>query len=305
MKELLKPPKLTKGDNIGIVAPSRHLKDFRVGFDGGVDLLRNMGYGVKLGKYINEEYYTAAGTAEQRAKDFMEMVIDPDIRAIFCAVGGDAANQILPLLDYGLIRQNPKIIMGFSDISHLLVAIWQKSSLVTFHGPDVINLATLPDGASNFLFNLLSGNQTSIHYPKEMKIIRPGKAEGLLVGGNLFVINSLAATSFALDMNGSVLFIEDIDDGLSALDYQLHQMKLAGTFDQINALIVGHIETSVEESRPFEEALIDIIENTSFPIVKVEYFGHKIDNFYAMPLGINASLSTEEGELKLCENPVL
>lgn len=294
---LIRPKKLKTGDTIGIIAPSRKIEEFREQIDGGIKILEQMGYRTKLSKNIDKEYYQSAGTVQDRIDDLHTMFLDPNIGAIFCALGGDSCNQLLPYIDYELVRNNPKIFIGFSDVTHLLLALNQKSSLMTFHGPSLKDLPVLTERSLSFLNKQLSSDDFSGNFPPDLEVIKPGRARGTLVGGNLFVLNALVSSEYMPKINDKILFWEEIDDNLSAVEFQLHQLRLSGVLEKISGMVVGHItkpEHSKETSRPLSEILLDITRDYRFPIIKVDYFGHNVSDFYSLPIGATALIDTQK-----------
>lgn len=299
---MIKPPKLVGGDTIGVIAPSRYVVEQKKQINKSVNLLEKSGFRVIFGDNINRRYFQAAGTPEERAKDLNCMIANKKIKMIFCANGGDSANQILDLIDYKLIRSNPKIIIGYSDITNLILAITKKTGLITFHGPNLSKFFQINSVSKKFLISLITKQKTKL--PKDFKVIKHGSASGKLLGGNLFVINSLAATDYNIDFKNAILFWEDIDEGLSTIEFQLNQLKLNGILDKISGMVIGHIVKVNKENRPVEDIIIELTKGLKFPIIKVDYFGHNVKEFYALPNGAGVKLNTETNEFKLTESPV-
>lgn len=294
---LIKPQKIKTGDTIGIIAPSRKIEGFKKQIDDGVKILEQMGYSTKLSKNFNKEYYQSAGTVQDRIDDLHSMFSDPSIGAVFCALGGDSCNQLLSHIDYELIRNNPKIFIGFSDVTHLFLALNKKSSLMTFHGPSLKDLSKLTERSLLFLNKQLSDDGFIGNFPPDLEVVKPGKVCGPLVGGNLFVLNALASSEYMPKIDDKILFWEEIDDNLSAVEFQLYQLRLTGVLEKISGMVVGHIdkpEHSKEKSRPLSEILLDITHDYKFPIIKVDYFGHNVSDFYSLPIGATASIDTQK-----------
>lgn len=300
--KIIKPPKLVRGDTIGVIAPSRYIVEQKKQIDKSVDLLEKSGFRVIFGNNINKRYFQAAGIPQERAKDLNDMIANKKIKMIFCAYGGDSANQILNLIDYELIRSNPKIIIGDSDITNLILAITKKTGLITFHGPNLSKFFQMNSASRKFLLALITKQKNGL--PKDFKVIKPGSASGKLLGGNLFVINSLAATDYNIDFKNAILFWEDIDEGLSTIEFQLNQLKLNGILDKISGMVIGHIVKVNKENRSVEDIIIELTKDLKFPIIKVDYFGHDVKEFYTLPNGIDVKLNTENNEFKLTESPV-
>lgn len=299
--KIVNPAKIKSGDLIGVVSPSREIFDFRTEIEAGIEILKDFGFRIKLGKTIDKRYYLSAGKPSERAEDFEAMIADQKVKAIFCTLGGDATNQILDLINFELLKKNPKIIIGFSDITNLLLATLKKTSLVTIHGPNIKDLPSLTTKSKEFLFHFLTTNNQPI-YPNAMQVIRSGKARGTLIGGNLFVINSLLATRYCPDFTNAILFFEDIDESISSLDFQLYQLKLSGVLDRVSGIIIGKIVGRKKSSQSLEDIVLTLTSNKNYPIIKVDYFGHHIKNFYPMPIGINFLIDTKSKKIKVLES---
>jgi muramoyltetrapeptide carboxypeptidase len=304
--ETIKPQKLNLGDTIGIIAPSREIVEYERDIEVAAKCFEEMGFRIALGKNIRARYELSAGTAAQRLDDLHSMFVDKTIKAVFCALGGSSSNQLLANIDYSLIKENPKIFVGFSDITHLLLAFYSKTSLVNFYGPSIKDFAALTTEAKEFLISLLTDIHNPPSLPRKMEIIKSGAATGIMLGGNLFVINSLLDTPYKPDLDGKILFLEDIEDDASPdIEFELDRLRLAGTFNNISGLIIGNIaRVKRARNRPLEEIILEFTRDKSYPIIKVDYFGHSINNFFAIPNGVSAYLNTEERCFKLLESPV-
>ncbi len=290
---------LKQGDTIGIVAPSRPIYNIKKDIEEGIETIESRGFLIKKSKFLNKKDYYRAGTIEERVADLHEMFSDRKVKAIICATGGANSNQLLDNLDYDLIKKNPKIFVGYSDITALHLAINKKTNLITFYGPNMRGLSTTSKDAQNFNFDMFEGKNKAFHYPKIGKVIKPGKAEGKLVGGTLQVLNSLLGTPFMPNLSGKILFWEEVGVNPAMIDCQLQQLRLAGVFTKISGMIVGHLDNCTDKKYPKDNKSIEkiILERTdgfSFPIIKVEYFGHNTNNFYSIPIGANASLDTDK-----------
>jgi len=309
MVKTLKPVKLIKGDTIGIVAPSRPILLIKKEVDRGIMNLRKLGYKIKLGKNLEKRLYYSAGTPKAKADDINSMFRDEAVKAIICATGGSSSNQVLGRLDFGLITKNPKIFLGYSDITTLLLAINAKTGLVTFHGPSVYELSHLKSRTFNFLFELVSEKRNNYIFPREMEVIKPGKSEGKLIGGNIMVFNSLLGSEYCALPKSPIFFWEEIGESPAMIDFRLNELKNRGFFKKISAMVVGHLskykdKKYPEDNRPVKEILLETTKEYKFPIIKVDYFGHDILSFYAFPIGIKASIDTEKKEFKLIETSI-
>lgn len=296
----MKPKLLQPGDTIGLIAPSRSVgKEARDGLDKGILFLEDQGFQVRLSPNFWHVRGQSTATVEERVSDIHTMFADAQVRAVYCVQGGDSASELLPYLNYDLIRTYPKILLGFSDNCHLLLAIYKKTGLVTLYAPSLTCLAHKTEQSQTQMLELLRGSQ--VIYPRLATAIRPGHAEGILVGGNLFVINSLLSSGYSPDYTGAILFIEDIDDAVSAIEAQLDRLKKTGMLERINGLIIGHMETTCDLDRVLDKHS----SSYHFPIIKVDFFGHGISDCWTIPIGTRALIDTEASVLQLMEPAVL
>ncbi len=305
----MKAKTLQLGDTIGIIAPSRPMRPYEKEIYQGIENLKKMGFKIKLGKNLDQQFYYSAGTPEQKANDLNEMFADAEVQAIICATGGSSANQILELIDYDLVKNNPKIFLGYSDITTLLLALNAKTGLVTFHGPDAYEFSHITKEAQDFFLSLTAGKAGTYSYPKKMRVLKAGKAEGALLGGNLSILNALIEGEYAPDFDGAILFWEETNLSPAMLDCKLHELKIAGVLARISGMVIGHLSECVdkkypEDNRPIDEIVLAVTKQYDFPIIQVDYFGHDITNFYTIPIGTKARIDTEKMEFKLLDAPV-
>ncbi len=298
-KEPVVPNKLKKGDVIGIVSPSAAVTPAAaIQLKKGREVLHNLGFTTVLSKNCLNEQDGSAGTPEDRADDINSMFGDSKVNAIICSQGGDTANSTLPYLDYNLIKENPKIFMGISDITVLLNTIQSKTGLVTFHGNDPIwgfGVNPTPYDTREFVDRLVNGNIGKMAKNSRWRSIREGNAEGRLMGGNLKCILKLAGTPYQPDFSNSILFLEAFEITQEETSYMLHQMKQMGIFDAIKGVLVGYVWGLQKNAGTRKKAQMeDILERTTsefdFPIVKCNDFGHKHANT-TIPLGVKARLN--------------
>lgn len=298
------PNKLNRGDLIGVIAPSRPFSNYQSDFDNGIKYLKNLGYKIELSQNIHERFYYSAGTAKQRVDDLNSMFANKEIKAIICAIGGISSNQLLPYLNYDLIKKNPKIFIGYSDITTLLLAIYNKTGLITYHGPDVCDISNQNTQAIDNLLNIISQKQTT--YPKEMTVIKEGRGKGKLIGGNILISNALLGTEYSPEYNNAIWFWEAVNEPPAKLDFLLNQFKLSGNLDKISGMVIGYLSECTDkkypqDNRPIEEIILDLTKEYDFPIIKANYFGHDIKNFYTFPIGIEATLDTNLKQLQILE----
>jgi len=255
---------------------------------------------VRLGDHLFDHINYLAGSDHDRLSDLHQMFSDPDVKAIFCARGGYGSARLLKDIDYSLIRDNPKIIVGFSDLTALLTALYKECSLVTIHGPTLIDLPK--DDNWQHLSRLITTSHRLQAFLQRGKVIRKGKARGILLGGNLSTLCSLLDTPYLPSFDGTILFIEEKGESPYRLDRMHTQLLLSGRLDGLSALIIGQIEDCGEKeivNSVLEERLgrLHIPALTGLPV------GHGNEN-RALPLGLPALLDTERMVLEI-EEPTI
>lgn len=233
--------RLFKGDTIGVVAPASppNLKKL----EKAIPFMESMGLNVKVGNYVSKVNGYLAGTDAERLEDFHQMFHDPSIKAIFCAGGGYGTARITDSIDMELIKKNPKIFWGYSDITYLHTAIRQQTGLVTFHGPMLSSDIGQDDfdDRSAELFHQLFEPKTLSYDSRfsETETIAAGETVGPLTGGNLSLIVSGIGTAYEIDVRDKILFIEDIDEAPYRVDSMLNQLKLSGKLKEAAGIVVG------------------------------------------------------------------
>ena len=300
---MIVPPPLQKGDTIGVMATSCWLEEEELLTT--KDFVEKLGYNVYLHPQATSRLHQSAGSAAEKLQAFHDLIKTPEIKMIMSARGGNRASTFLGNIDWELVKQNPKILIGYSDLTSMLNAANVRANLVTYHGPVFRELPTRGKDLEH-MFDIVSGKSSSFSLGDTAKIIK-GKPEnivGTLRGGNLSLLQTLIGTPNEPDMDGSILFIEDIGDHLSRYDRMLAHLKLAGWFKKIAGLIVGDF-TNVQESegRPFgfslEDVLLEHCENYDFPVITGAAFGHG-DHLPTYPVGLK---TTFDNNLKIVEEP--
>ncbi|MFD1852162.1 S66 peptidase family protein [Oceanobacillus bengalensis] len=299
---MLLPERLHKGDRVGIIAPAGppNLMNLQkaISFFEAFDLK------VQYGKHIDKVHGYLAGTDEERLCDFHDMVANPDIKAIFFARGGYGTARIAPYINYQLIKENPKIIWGYSDITYLHTAIRKHSNMITFHGPMAasdLGKEELDERTTFHMWKQLfepaevayTENTFGGSYP--LKVIQSGEVEGQLVGGNLSLLVSSIGTPFEIDTKGKLLFIEDIGEEPYRIDSMLNQLKLSGKLSEAAGIIIGdfaNAESKLPSSFTVEEVFEDYFSHLCCPVMSGFMIGHCLPHF-AIPLGVRAKLSTD------------
>ncbi len=302
------PRRLKTGDTIGVVsACSPVVRELRPQLRRGIKVLRGLGFKVSLGKSALKTGEYSAGSPEERAEDINSMFEDPDIRAVIDTAGGETGNSILPLLNYSLMRRNPKILIGLSDFTFLLNAVHLKTGLVTFHGPNLIwsfgiNKPYRYD-VSEFVDRLVRGTIGRVRKASQWQTVRNGRATGRLVGGNLGALTLSASTPYSPNFTDSIMFVEAFTPTPGICDEHFTQMKQTGVFDKVRGVIIGHIhslQSSKTKQVQMEDVLLKVTSDYDFPILKVNEFGHICPNT-VIPIGCRAGLDSRRKEWKILE----
>lgn len=307
-ESFLLPKRLKKGDTIGIAASAGPIKD-RKEVEEFQTILRQLGYKTKLGKNVFGQHGYFSASDEARASEFMELISDDEVQGIFFIRGGWGCARILDLLDYDIIAQNAKVIMGFSDITALLNAITHKTGLVTFHGPG--GNSTWNQYSVNYIKQLLHEGEKIVfqNTPADRTIISysQGTSEGVFYGGNLSVLCGMVGSNYLPDWNGKILFLEDVGEEPYRIDRMLTQLKLAGVFDQISGLVLGNFRkcTPEEPERSFtlEEVFEQHFSSVEFPVFYGAQIGH-VRNKFTVPVGVKVCMDTDRGTIELLESGV-
>jgi len=295
--ELIKPRRLKPGDTIGVAAPASPFR--RRVLNQGLTLLKEMGYAVKLADGLFEAKGYLAGSDAHRASQLQAMFLDDGVDAVMCARGGFGSMRILPYLDWEMIRAHPKPFIGFSDITAIHQALLLRAGLTTFHGPVVCSLP-----ASDRQTRLSLNRAITSEAPLSLKAARPrtiksGRADGVLVGGNLTTLCHLVGTPFQRGFAGAILFIEDTGEAAYRIDRMLMHLKLAGCFDGMAGLVAGTFKDCARA------AIVDNLLRQRFvdqevPILSGMAFGHGRRNV-TLPVGIAVRLDADSGRLDLLE----
>lgn len=298
------PNRLKKGDTVGIVAPASPPDQENLAK--ALPFLEELGLKIKMGRSVGAEAGYLAGTDEERLEDLHAMFEDPEVKGIICAGGGYGAARLTDKLDFAMIKENPKVFWGYSDITFLHSAIGQLADLVTFHGPMLASDVGKPEfhERSARMFGQLFG-PFELHYTEEispLETIRGGVGEGELVGGNLSRIRSGIGTKFDLDTTGKILLIESIGDEPSSVDEQLNHLKQARKLDGVAGVVIGDFKNAEpsdpEESFTLDEVLEHYFGNMQVPVVKGFKIGHCEPNF-SVPLGAKARLDGDAKTLTI------
>ncbi|MFA4930432.1 MAG: LD-carboxypeptidase [Patescibacteria group bacterium] len=282
---------------IGIIAPSRHLGEYKDIFNFGVDRLRREGFNIVMAPNVYEVDNNSAGSIEQRIAGLDQILLNDDIDVVMCTLGGDSANHLLDRIDWSVYSKLNKILIGYSDVTHLLLAFQKKTDLKLYYGPHIKDISSLTNESFGVLTTFIDTG--GLLWPDDFQVVRSGKVIGELYGGNLFVVNNMLATDYVDDFSGRVLFWEDVDDGLSAVEYQLYQMRLHGVFSRIKGMMVGNVVGDDIDNNNLAEIILDAARGFDFPIVKVDWFGHEVNDFRVVPYGGKVMIDIVEDKLEL------
>ena len=302
---MIKPKALKFGDTIGIIAPSSPTRE-----DGNLEKAYNklteMGFKVKMGTSPYEKYGYLSGTDNIRAEDLNNMFADKEVDGIICLRGGYGSPRILDLIDYNIIKENPKVFVGYSDITALHIAFTQICNLITYHGPMVTS--DMIEGFSEFskesLYKMIMEDEISgvIKNPENEDIItiNGGIAEGPIIGGNLSLIVDTLGTAYEIDVKDKILFIEEIDEVPYNVDRMFNQLRLSGKLDEASGIILGDFNNC--EAKNFEEELSlmqvieDLIRGANKPTIYNFQSGH-CNPIITLPFGVKARLDADKKEL--------
>lgn len=318
------PSALKRGDIVCCVAPATVIVDPEL-IESTRQYLQSYGLSVIMGKHVLDRSGYLAGTDENRAHDINAAFANPKVKAILALRGGWGSNRLLPHLDFAMIAKNPKIFMGFSDITTLLNAFYHKAGLVTFHGP--VGFTPWSDYSLDYIKRLMFEGQKVVfknedHYgplqvtgDNVIRTINPGVAEGRLVGGNMSVWLSLSGSDYLPDMRGKILFFEDVNEALYRIDRYLSTLKLNGTLDKIAGIIFGSFrepknDFDNEREEPDKAAftLVDVITQYIRPLNIPCYMGAQIGHIRhnpTWPVGGLVSMDASTGTLRLLEPAVV
>lgn len=308
--KLIKPPKLEKGDTIGLVSPSEPVF-FTERYYGGIEVLKELGFKVKPGTYTLKKSGYMADSDQKRAEDINRMFRDPEVQAIIATTGGSCANRILPLLDYSAIKDNPKIFLGISDITPILLAIHAKTGLVTFHGPYLLyGIYEMSQYNKEYFLKAFTTTEPigKVREVAPRKTLREGKATGKLLGGNMSAMRTLIGTEYEPDWTGSIFFWEEYKTEPHNIDRMLMHYKLNGTLGRISGLISGNLnackEIKYRDVNPrTEDIIVEHCKDYSFPIMFNLDFGHNCENV-TIPIGCRATIDASNKEFSINESGV-
>ena len=312
-----KPPRLRPGDTVGLVKPAGFLAD-EFDLQLALETITAMGLIPKPASHLLARYGYLAGTDEARAADLNAMYADDDVRAVFAVRGGWGSARILPHLDFDLIRANPKLLIGFSDITALHMAFAARAGFPTIHGPNAGGAwgklswnafkSLAFDGKTPVYRNPVAKEDRLVQRDWRTQTIRPGKAVGRLIGGNLTVLSALMGTPYLPAFDRAILFLEDVDEAEYRIDRMLTQLALAGVLRRVAGVIFGQC-TNCRASGPsyggftVSQVLRQHLEPLGVPVYQGALIGH-IDDQFSMPIGVRAEMDAAAGTIRILEPAV-
>lgn len=291
------PDKLKKGDLIGVISPSSPLVESKLeDINKSKELMENYGFKVKFSKNAFSNTLGYSASIKEKVDDIHQMFLDKEVKAIFSSTGGNNCSSLFEYLDYDIIKNNPKIICGFSDFTSLANIIYQKTGLVTFNGATFKSLTSWETdyGYKEIIKRFCKDDLSLGQEDDEYKTIKEGLAEGILIGGNLNLLSNLICGKYKVDCKNKILFIEDtgFEAEPEALSRYLYFMKQNGVFNIISGLWIGNYEH--QSGVTLEQVVMDVLEDEyNFPIIKSNNFGHT-DRKTVIPIGIKAEINTKE-----------
>lgn len=318
-RPLLKPPMLKPGDTIALVAPASGVS--RGEILEATETLKRLGFAVKTGDHLTKDFGYLAAPDQERADEFMRFIADPEVKCLMAVRGGYGVMRILPLLDFEAIRANPKIIIGYSDLTALVNPIFQKSGVIAFHGPvatSTFDAYTLDSFRRTVMSNQAGGTFdeseefSGIRFSEaRAATIVPGKAQGRLVGGNLSLVAALMGTPYQIDLRGNILFLEEIEEEPYRIDRMLMQLALSGKLGECAGVALGRFTKCEARTRggefavslSLEQVLRGILEPLRIPTVYGLPIGH-IKSKLTIPVGGLATLDGDARTLTLDEAAV-
>lgn len=314
----IKPKRLQIGDTIGLVSPGGFITEAQLGES--KTNIESLGFSVVVAKNILHTNGYFAGTDKERAEDLHEMFGNKKVDGIVCVRGGYGCARVLDFLDFNLIKRNPKVLIGYSDITALLYGIYSQIGLIGFHGP--VATSTFNEFSVMNFKNVLMNPQSKTTLRSAIEegtkseykpmVIRHGKATGKLVGGNLSIVASLIGTKYDVDTKGKIIFLEEVGEEPYRIDRMLTQMIQTGKFKNVAGVALGVFskceskpeESGIANSFTLSEVLSERLFRLGIPVIYGLSFGHVVNKF-TLPFGANAELDVDNQSLTLLEKAVV
>lgn len=306
------PEPLKKGDNVFLFCPSSPIIP-EEDIEKCKKIIIDLGFNPIIGKSLYENYGGyMAGKAEIRIEDLHEAFSRKDIKGIFCVKGGYSASQLLDKIDYKLIKNNPKVFVGYSDVTNLHIVFNQKCNLGTYHGPMVKSnmINDFNEYTKTSFFEAMEKNVTKYEEPENMplSILTEGNVSseainGVLTGGNMAIIVTTLGTQYEIDTKDKILFLEDVDEEIGSLNRMLTHLKYAGKFSDCKAVVFGNFvvckNTYTKENQHYEllELLKDFFADYDKPVIYGMESGHKKPYMFTLPLGAKCSINLQNKEI--------
>lgn len=315
-KAAVKPPRIQPGDTIGLMIPSSANWD-PMNIDILLEALEVLGVKGKLGAHVHARRGYLAGRDEDRAADLNAMFKDPEVKAIHCVRGGWGAARLLPLLDFDAAARSPKILIGYSDVTALLLSLHARTGLVTFHGPngssewnrtnvDWLQRVTWKGEAARFV-NPRDTEDTIVPSENRTRTITPGVARGRLLGGNLTVFTAILGSPYVPDFTDAILFLEDVEEAPYRIDRMFVQLKLAGILQKVKGVVWGTCSKCTPGagfgSLTIPDVLDDHVKPLGVPAYYGAMFGH-IDKQFTLPVGSEVEIDATAGTIRMLEPAV-
>lgn len=311
------PPVLKPGQRVALVAPAGPLLDHD-DLTRGEELCRALGFEPVLGANAGRRYGYLAGTDDERVADLNAALADPRVDAVWCLRGGYGLTRILDRVDFGALERRPKAVIGFSDVTALLLALHRETGVATFHGP-MARAPLTPFSRDHFARVLTAvkpagrlgrvAPPADVLVPRQGRIVGlvPGAAEGRLIGGNLTLLQCLIGTRYFPDLDGAILFLEDVHEDLYAIDRMLAHLRMTGALGKVAGVLIGQfteMKRSTEDGAlGFDEVLATHLAPLRIPVAYGFPIGH-VDDQWTLPVGIRARVDAGTGEVELLEPSV-
>ena len=297
--------RLKYGDTIGIVAPASFSSEEKI--ESAKKNLENLGFKVVLGECTKKRWFSYAGTDRERSHEINRFFKDPQIDAIICMRGGYGCNRIVELLDYEVIKKNPKIFVGYSDITTLHISLNEKAGLITFHGPMAVSNFSGEYDKNTYesFIQMVNGKElVSIkNFSKEIDVISSGKGQGRLVGGNLATLIATLGTEYDIDYNGKILFLEEVGEKTYKIDRMLNQLKKHKVFEKVSGIILGdfkNCDKDAQEDMSLKEVFKDYFKDLSIPVLSGVESGHS-EPMLTLPLGAMCKIDSDDRSIEILE----
>jgi muramoyltetrapeptide carboxypeptidase len=309
-----RPPRLRPGDTVGLIQPAGFAADL-AGPQTAIETIRAMGLVPKLGQHVFDRHGYLAGTDQSRAADINAMFADREVRAIFAARGGWGSARALPFLNWDVIAANPKLLIGFSDITALHMAIATRGGFPTIHAPNAgngwgpLSLDTFRrlafDAALPFYQSSAAGSATTPFGTASIETLRPGRATGRLIGGNLTVVSTLMGTPFLPSFDGAILFLEDVEEAVYRVDRMLTQLAIGGLLRRVAGVVFGQCTRCAAPGGPsggftLSDVLVRHLRPLGVPAFAGAQIGH-ISNQLSLPVGVRAEIDADAGTMRILD----